>query len=71
MQNEEVRDKSREKCLEHWGFTSYFKTKEFREQYEQTNIKNLGVPYPMQNLSIQEKTKKTYHHFLTKMVNLF
>ena len=51
--------KYKETCEEKYGVDNTFKSEEIKEKIKETNIKKLGVEYPMQNKDVQNKAIQT------------
>lgn len=51
--------KCKETCEEKYGVDNVFKSEEIKEKIKETNNRNLGVDYPMQNKDIRNKAMQT------------
>lgn len=54
-----MKEKRKAVCVERFGETTPFKSKEMRQKAEQTNLERYGVKHPLQSKEIYERMKET------------
>ena len=58
MQNDKFKEKSKETCLEKYGFEYAMQSNEVKEKGKKTCLEKYGVEYSSQSIEIMEKTSK-------------
>jgi hypothetical protein len=59
MQNEGVREKVKQTCLQNYGCENSMQNEGVREKAKQTCLQKYGNEYPLQNEEVKKKTKQT------------
>jgi hypothetical protein len=57
FQNEKIKEKSKETCLNKYGVENYRKTDEYNEKSKKTNLEKYGYEHPSSSNIIKEKVK--------------
>lgn len=63
---QEVREKARQTCMEHYGVENSFLSEEVREKARRTCMDHYGVENPFMLRSIQERCRKSFEETITK-----